>query len=756
MSSYKANRNDENSNISEKERADKNNAKNIQAAADVAIQSGHPIAAAVGGAVKAADKLTGGKASEQLGKAATKAMNGTPGGKKLQDASNKLSESGASDAISKVASMKGGEPGGQTGTNQQLPGSLDGQAANNIAGVPQDFKGKKGSSILGNDDKKDAEVAGNGKINLSTIAKVSLLGLFIAFPFLLIILITTLVSGILTNYKDGLGINASNGGKIGQIDYVEDDQEAAEFYSRVNKVKEEMQNEGKDVNAFRIVAVYTILSKYNNELSYKNMSERRIKEIAKSMLDDGMYNEETFKDNLVDDIIKKYLPKTTKERREAIADEILEYMKNYYEFIGEDMNICPSPSGTCSYSINGFYSKATGNISKNMNISNLKVRLMQCGGSYGSGTWGQAISGEELIDFEKYVLGVTYGEIGTGFSDEAIKAQIVAVRSFSLSRPAMMNNSLGKKLSQENDQWILQMSSCVADQVYCDPDQGCSKMNDGVQGGTIRSGHIAGTFRSPALPSDSKLRALAKEVEGEVLVNNQGNIISTSYINTTQNLFNKLAKQGLNYKQILLQVYNQGTTNSGAKDVTKMSCGTVSGVCASTTTGEFATWKQTDPRWKNVSLGNRTVGQIGCLATSVSILVAKSGVPTNLGDNLNPGTFVQYLNRNGGFINGNFMWYSVSKVAPTFQYAGRKDVSGKSDQQKIDTIRELISQGYYVTVQVSNSNPQHWVAVDNVVGNQVNIFDPSDSRTVYGQRYPISRTRLISYFKTSQVTPKAA
>ena len=90
------------------------------------------------------------------------------------------------------------------------------------------------------------------------------------------------------------------------------------------------------------------------------------------------------------------------------------------------------------------------------------------------------------------------------------------------------------------------------------------------------------------------------------------------------------------------------------------------------------------------------------------------------------------------------------------EYLG-KDVSGKSDQQKIDTIRELISQGYYVTVQVSNSNPQHWVAVDNVVGNQVNIFDPSDSRTVYGQRYPISRTRLISYFKvTSQVTPKAA
>lgn len=751
MSSYKANRNGESSNPSEKERADKNNQKNIQAAADVAAQSGHPLASAIGTGVKVADKLTGGKVSEMAGKAATKMMNNTPGGKKLQEASNKLSESGASDAIGKAASMQGGSSSGMPGmgSSSSSPNQLN-SADNNIAGVPPGTKGKKGSSILDdNDSDSDVEISGSGTI--SKVATVSIIAVVLTSPILIIIMIVFIISNIFSLYKDGLGINTVTGGKTGNIEYVEDNPDASEFYERVNNVKNEMEQDGKSVDAFKIVSTYYILAKYDGKLSYKKMSKRKIKEIANAMLNsEGVYDEEIFRKNLVDDIIKSHTSNTNKERRESIADEIFQYIDDYYEFIGEDGITCTSSSGTCDYSINGFYSKSTGNIKKSMNISNLKVRLMQCGGSYGSGTWGQPLAGEELIDFEKYVLGVTYGEIGTYFEDEAIKAQMVAIRSYSLSRPTMMNNGLGKKLALENDQWILQMSSCVADQVYCDPDQGCSRMNDGKQGGTIRSGHSVGTYRSPALPENSKLRTLAKEVEGEVLVNEQGNIISTAYVSSTQNLFNKLAKQGLNYKQILLQVYNQGSTNSNAKNVSKMSCGTTTGGCGSTSTGEYATWKQTDQRWANIRLGDSTVGHVGCLATSVSILVAKSGVPTNLGNNLNPGTFVEYLKGKGGFAkNGNFMWNSVTYLAPNFKYVDRKVVRGYSDQQKINIIKDLVSQGYYVTIQVSATNPQHWVAVDNIVGNQVNILDPSSKLTVYGQRYPISRTAIISYFKTT-------
>ena len=97
---------------SEDARSTANNAKNIRNAADVAIATKHPYAVAAGGIVKGADALTGGKSTEMLGESMTQANKMTPGGDKIQDASNKLSESGASDAIGKVASMKSGGAGG--------------------------------------------------------------------------------------------------------------------------------------------------------------------------------------------------------------------------------------------------------------------------------------------------------------------------------------------------------------------------------------------------------------------------------------------------------------------------------------------------------------------------------------------------------------------------------------------------------------------------------------------------------------------
>ena len=61
---------------------------------------------AAGAAVKGADKITGGKSTEAIGKAMTTANKITPGGNRMQNASNRLSESGASNQIGRAASMK--------------------------------------------------------------------------------------------------------------------------------------------------------------------------------------------------------------------------------------------------------------------------------------------------------------------------------------------------------------------------------------------------------------------------------------------------------------------------------------------------------------------------------------------------------------------------------------------------------------------------------------------------------------------------
>ena len=96
-------------------RSSANNANNIRNAADVAIATKNGYAVAIGTAVKAADKITGGKSTEALGKGMTLSNKFTPGGKRIQNMSNKLNESGLSDKVGTAARVKNGMGGGASG-----------------------------------------------------------------------------------------------------------------------------------------------------------------------------------------------------------------------------------------------------------------------------------------------------------------------------------------------------------------------------------------------------------------------------------------------------------------------------------------------------------------------------------------------------------------------------------------------------------------------------------------------------------------
>lgn len=748
MSNYNDNNKDTSTSYTSEEEAKKQRQKEATnkaaktAAKGVATYAAGP----VGGA--AVDALSNTKLGQAMINKGGENLRKIPG---MASTAEKLDKAGALDMADKAIDYAGKNPNqGQVPVQQNngpsqeaLKSSTNESHSNQIAGVPP-----KRKSFLDSEEEnqqQDIELSATGILSKPVVKTILIVAIF---AILIIILFLASIPTLIFNmYEDAFGISEVTGGTTGDIEYTYADQDAQDFYERVNKVKLKLQKEGKTVDALKVVAVYHIISTNNNTITYNKMTNRKIEDIAESMFDGNYYSEETFRNNLTNDIFKKYFKGYSKESREELTDQVFQYIDDYYEFIGEEQNTCSS-GGSCVYNIKGFYVGGK-NISRSIQVTNLKVRLMQCGGRYGSGTWGLPLQGEELIDFEKYVLGVSYGEVGSSYPEAAVKAQLVAARSFSLSRPAAMGNANGKKLEQENNQWILQMASCVADQVYCDPDQGCSRMNDGTQGGTIRSGHSVGTYRSAPLATDSLIRTWAKEVEGEVLINNQGNIISTSYIDVTQRQFKSLAEQGLNYKQILMQVYNQGSKNYGATDIQKMSCGGTSTNCGTTSTGEFSTWKQTNATWSSVPLGSSTVGKIGCLATSVSMLIAKSGVPTNVPGEFTPGTFVQYVSERGGFVRGNFQWNGATIAAPNFQYVGGMTVSGFSDQQKINAIADLLNKGYYIVAKVSTV-PQHWVAIDSVTNNQVNILDPSSSLTILGQRYPMSSTTKLQYFRVVQ------
>ena len=473
------------------------------------------------------------------------------------------------------------------------------------------------------------------------------------------------------------------------------------------------------------------------------------------MLLNNQYDENTFKNNLKNTIIPKYIPNSTST--DNIVNEIIKYVSDYNDLVGStDVNANSSSSSssncvstdTCNYSLKGFSISGKGNISESLNISNLYVRLMQCGIGNGhnyGGTFGKALENEELVPFEKYILGVAYHKYESGTPSEAIKAQMVADRSFILARHADLGG--WRTLKKVNGRWILQAASCTQDRVYCDPDKGCSS-ND-AEWGMVHSGlNNASGYSKQPLSESSTLRSLAKEVAGEVVANKQGYVVYTNSNSTDWNKFVALANKGYNYKQILVEVYNQGNRNYGVSNLLKGRCSKTTSCQAS---GDYASWRQDQGPWVNVRLGSsgRTIKQIGCLATSVAILIAKSGVQINVTP-FNPGTFVEAMSKVGGFgSSGDMMYGPVSSVAPNFRYAGQVVVLGKSESQKLTTLLGLLNSGYYVVAEVKGNTGQHWVAVDSIQNGVINMMDPGTNATNMWKTYPSRNTSRFVYFKVN-------
>ncbi len=742
MSSYKANRNGNTSTNSEKERADKNNAQNVKNAADIAIASKNPYAVAAGAAVKAADKLTGGKSSEMLGKGLTDTVNKMPNGKKLQKKLNKVNESGMGDKAGAAARLANGNIG-EKNTNNAIDNANKGQEKSDSSLSSKNFGNKKKKDNT-NENESEGEISVVGKAFLKKVV-IFILPAFCLLFFLLLLVV--LLTGSTTNdMDDAFGASDAAGEQTDGSKYTASSKEAKEFYERINDVKLEMQAEGKSVKAVRVVAVYHIINYYDNSITYDDMSKGKIEEIAESMFNENTYDEETFKNNLINDIFVEYFPDYSESKRKKLAEEVLDYVKNY-ESIVEKFNsssTCAS-QGTCTYKIKGF-NTGEGTIAKEMDISNLKVRLMNCNDQ----GYGKPVEGEELVDFENYILGVVYGETGSGWDEDYSKSQAVAARTYSLVRPKVMNGAYGVKYVEENGQMILQLRNCTEDQVYCNPDKGCSTTmsagNADSTGATIYSGANTKSVKiKDKLSEDSNLRSIVSSVMGEVLVDANGYLINSAYTYVNQNKWKKDADAGLDYKQILISHY------AAAKKIEKNTCNiNGSTTCSILSSGPYANWKQYEGEWTSVQIGSsgKTIRNIGCLVTSISMLVAKSEQPTTITGDFNPGTFVQALNSNGGFTsNGSLIWSSVTKIVPTFKYQGAVSVTGMTKEQKLKKLQELLSnKNNYVVAEVKGNTGQHWVAIDGISNGSIVMMDPGSPSTDLWSQYDWKNTSQFNYF----------
>ena len=169
--------------------------------------------------------------------------------------------------------------------------------------------------------------------------------------------------------------------------------------------------------------------------------------------------------------------------------------------------------------------------------------------------------------------------------------------------------------------------------------------------------------------------------------------------------------------------------------------------------GEYVNWRQAGQSWSNIKIGNTnsTLGQIGCLVTSISILIEKSGCNTTISP-FNPGTFLEALNKNNAFDgSGNLQYAGVTRAVHNFSYVGNVNLRGKSRTEKLALITQYFNQGYYLAIEVKGATPgnQHWVAITGISGNNVIIVDPASDGTDLWSSYEWGKTSQFNYFKAN-------
>ncbi len=589
-----------------------------------------------------------------------------------------------------------------------------------------------------------------GFLKMSPIAKLILLVVITLIP--LMIFFMAMSPLLVFNTTSAIGIADNN-------DSYKASKAEKKFQERIKEVQDEYSEDGKSFEAKYIGAVYTILSNYGKGYTYKKMTKSKIREIADLMFDEnGSFSEDTFKENLQNSYFPSKIPGKSEETYKRYVDDMFDILKYYDDNKNRNKTSSTGTTGdVCTYDIKGMNTEkyGTGVKSNTINASDIMVRLMSAGDMC-DGTYGQPIEGEELVPFEKYVLGVAHAETENA-PEEAYKAQLIAARSYALTITAASGGHGGRKLAQENGQWILQITNCVTDQVYCDPDRGCS-----VNGSSSNQNHImhsgtttASTPHKNPIPQNDQRRQWASEVAGKVALDSQGRVYMTNFVGTDQSAWNTMANQGLDYTQIILKHY-PGVASISDSDCTDSSTGDGSSA------GSYVGWKQSDSRWKDVVLGggtdsSRSIGNIGCLATSISMLIAKSGaidsLPTGntLKGNFNPGTFVETMNKTGGFDSGgNLYWENVSKAVPNFVYdsSSKQTLSGLSKDDKLKVIKNKISQpNTYCVVEVKGGQGQHWVAIDSVNGTNIKMLDPGSKATNLWKEYDYKRTSMIQCFK---------
>lgn len=422
---------------------------------------------------------------------------------------------------------------------------------------------------------------------------------------------------------------------------------------------------------------------------------------------------------------EKYLPTEIKDlsekhklyltKRKAMKNLIYSYKEGYRYLVGKipEGSVCGVQNGNCTYTTKNEKRQT-------VQLSNVKIRLTQCK----DGTRGEPIPGEELVDFEKYVLGVTYAENG-GANKTGVQAQAVATRGFALTRALKMGGTYNLKIYQENGQWIINMRNCTEDQVYCDPDKGCTVKNGGksATNNTVYSGTIPGKAQyKPPIPADDPIRQYVSETLGKVLVDPNGDLVYTNFTQSSgQDQWNASGKAGQDYYQALASYY-------GSENTLTSNCTGTEG--SSQNSGNEIPYYQGDYPGVPYCSGGSTIATSGCLPTAFAMVVQSlTGKETSVQE------VAEYICND---TNGARK-YRVDGAGTSNQFLldpatqSHFNVSAKEipvSERNIDNIVNILKSGKKIIVSLKGSGlfatrNGHYIVLASVTSaGQVQVLDP--------------------------------
>lgn len=559
-------------------------------------------------------------------------------------------------------------------------------------------KKKKANNAKEKEQNKSSSSGSNATEVVASFGKKKLLITLIptiSVIFIVILVVIAVIGTIVSRFNDLIGVGA--GGVVADILGASGgDKELEDLYQRILDVQKEYQSNGKKFAPELIASVYHVLALRDEKFSASDMTNGVIHELADAMFPENCsengcsYSESLFRDYLKNQFFPKYMDISDCEEA---TEEVFQYIEDYY--VSTDYNNTAT-GGMC-------------NMSGDIQASDLPK-----GNNY-----------EQCIE----VLGPIANQVyaSTGIFASVTLGQAIVESGCGRQTPPNSNNMWGIKCNGSVRSPSTWDGSCTIPVTT----------SEVISGQTIQ---IKSTFRKYKSVEEGILDhatfLLGKRyVDAGVLQATDPydqiiRIKSAGYA-TDPNYISKVSQVISKYN---LQVWDTKSYSS----------------C--TTSGDYSTWLQTDPQWKGAPLGSSTatIGSAGCLTTSIAMLVAKSGVSTNVNGGFNPMTFVELLNANHGYDRaGNLYWSVVSTIVPSFTYQGQIKLEGKSKEEKLSTIKQYYDQGYAIVVEVKGGMDRgtHWVAVDSIEGSNIKMMDPASQSTDMWSKYQPENTSKFGYYK---------